>query len=158
MSFPPYSRTTGAWIILFGVYCLGYIYNWKRRENLGWSFWGNLVLGIQRNDAHHFVISPSWRDGGHIAFGADLVSVGVASCLYSWTNGWILAKLAQTVLGWGKEVIRFWWPWPLFHGHTSTLNVKFWPKIACLHPISWTKWWIQTKRYVLRHCDSQRFD
>ena len=35
---------------------------------------------------------------GHIAFGADPVSVRVASCLHSisWTNGWILTKLAQT--------------------------------------------------------------
>ena len=38
--------------------------------------------------------------GGHTAFGADPVGVGVrvAYCLRSipWTNGWILTKLAQT--------------------------------------------------------------
>ena len=27
-----------------------------------------------------------------------------------------------------KGMFRFWWPWPHFQGHTSTLNVKFWPK------------------------------
>ena len=31
----------------------------------------------------------------------------------------------DTLLGWGKEVIRFWCPWPHFQGHTSTLNVNF---------------------------------
>ena len=27
-----------------------------------------------------------------------------------------------TLLGQGEEVIRFWWPWPHFQGHTSTLK------------------------------------
>ena len=27
-------------------------------------------------------------------------------------------------MGYRKEVIRFWWPWPHFQDHTSTLNVK----------------------------------
>ena len=26
----------------------------------------------------------------------------------------------DTLLWWGKEVIRFWWRWPHFQGHTST--------------------------------------
>ena len=28
----------------------------------------------------------------------------------------------DTLLGGGKEVIRFWWPWPHFQGHTNTLK------------------------------------
>ena len=56
----------------------------------------------------------------------------------------------------GKEVVRFWWPWPHFQGHTSILNVKFWPRKACLHPISWTKWWILAKHYALYHWDNEK--
>ena len=41
-------------------------------------------------------------------------------------------------VGWFKDLIRFWWPWPYFQGNTNTLNVTFGKK-ACLHPISWTK-------------------
>ena len=26
---------------------------------------------------------------------------------------------------------------------------KFWPKKACLLPISWTKWWILAKHYLM---------
>ena len=60
----------------------------------------------------------------HIAFGVDPISLCIASCLHSisWTNGWILTKLAQTHYWMGEEVIRFWWPWPHFQGHTSTLK------------------------------------
>ena len=123
------------------------------------------------------IIEGEW--GGHTAFGVDPISV--ASCLHSisWTNGWILTKLAQThyweggkkllnlsdlefifkvtpalwsfqiwpkkaclhsllnqwmdsgqisyigTLGWSKNLIRFWWPWPNFQGHQT---LKFWPK------------------------------
>ena len=56
---------------------------------------------------------------------------------------------AVALLGQGKEVVRFWWPWSSFQGHTSTLNVKFWPKKAWLHPVSWTKWWILARLHVL---------
>ena len=48
--------------------------------------------------------------GGHSAFGADPVVVGVcvASCLHSisGTKEWILTKLAQTHYWDGKKVIR----------------------------------------------------
>ena len=39
----------------------------------------------------------------------------------------------DTLLGWGKEVIRFWWSWPHFE------------VASCLHSISWTSGWILTK-------------
>ena len=55
----------------------------------------------------------------------------------------------DTLLGGRKEVIRFWWPWPLFQGDTSTEIFKFLPKKACVHPISWTKWRILAKLYIL---------
>ena len=55
---------------------------------------------------------------------------------------------------WGK-MIRFWWPWPHFQGHISTLNVKFWQKkLVCTLGISWTKWCILAKLYVLYHWDN----
>ena len=43
-------------------------------------------------------LQPKGRGWGHIAFGADPVSVRLASCLHSisWTNKWILTKLAKT--------------------------------------------------------------
>ena len=52
--------------------------------------WGHIAFGADRV--------------GVIAFGADPVGVRVASCLHSisWTNGWILTKLAQT---------RYWEGW-----------------------------------------------
>ena len=34
----------------------------------------------------------------------------------------------ETSIERGEKMIRFCWPWPHFQGHTSTLNVKFWPK------------------------------
>ena len=55
-------------------------------------------------------------------------------------------------LGWFKDLIRFWWPWPNFQGHHTIKTLKFsnlWPKKACLHPISWTKWWILAKLHIL---------
>ena len=103
--------------------------------------------------------------GGHTAFGA--IGICVASCLHSitWTNGWILTKLAQThyweggkkcsdfgdrdlifkvtpalwnflvlnqmtdsgqtsyILGWFKDLIRFWWLWSNFQGHHTIKTV-----------------------------------
>ena len=53
----------------------------------------------------------------------------------------------------GKEMTRFWWPWPHFQGHTS-FECQILTKKACLHPISWTKWWILAKLYVLCHWDN----
>ena len=48
-------------------------------------------------------------------------------------------NLNRHTIGTGKQVIRFWWPWPHFQGQISTLNIKFLPKAAYLHPISWIK-------------------
>ena len=74
----------------------------------------------------NFIMSPQLkRRGGHIAFGVDPVSVRVASCLhsFSWTNAWILTKLAQTHYWDGaKKWLDFSDPWPHFQGHTSTLK------------------------------------
>ena len=55
-------------------------------------------------------------------------------------NQWV--DFGQTckdiLLGGGKDVIRFWWPWPHFQGHTSTLKFSSFDKKkkkAYLHPI-----------------------
>ena len=58
-------------------------------------------------------------------------------------------------LGWFKDLIRFLWPWPNFQGHHTikTDIFKFWPKKACLHPVSWTKWQILAKIHILQCWD-----
>ena len=76
------------------------------------------------------------------------VKMSPVCTLISWTNWWIFTKLTQKRhwdmgkkwLDFGDIDIQY---------QTSTLNVKFWPKQTCLHPISWTKWWILAKPYVL---------
>ena len=66
-------------------------------------------------DARHFVsniiMSPTEWEGGHIAFGADPVGVGVAFCLHSCLLNQYVdfdQTCTDTSLGGGKEVIRFW--------------------------------------------------
>ena len=44
-------------------------------------------------------------------------------------------------IGWFKDLIRFWWPWPNFQGQ-HTIDCKNEP---CLHSFSWTNRWILTK-------------
>ena len=42
-----------------------------------------------------------------------------SSCAhYLFNTGWKFDQTSTgTLSGWGKEVIRFWWPWPYFQGH-----------------------------------------
>ena len=40
----------------------------------------------------------------------------------------------NTLLGVGKEVIKFWWLWPHFQGHTSTLNYQILTKKSLSAP------------------------
>ena len=42
----------------------------------------------------------------------------------------------DTLLGLGKEVIRFWWPWPYFQGHYKDSKSE-----PCVHSISWINRW-----------------
>ena len=97
-------------------------------------------------------MSPQPKGRGTYWFWCGSRGVHVASCLHSRVD--FDQTEADTLFGRGKDVIRFWWPWHHFHGHTSILNVKFWSKTACLHTISWTKWWILAERNVLYHWDS----
>ena len=41
-------------------------------------------------------------------------------------------------LGHSEELIRFWWPWPIFQGRCGTYSAKFKTKRAFLHVFSWT--------------------
>ena len=77
-----------------------------------WSGFNMTLLSTRGVSCFKQVISPRPKGTGHIAFGADPVGVGnpVASCLryISWTNRWILTKLAQThYLKKGKKWLDF---------------------------------------------------
>ena len=56
-------------------------------------------------------------------------------------GGGFLSNWQWHIIGMGERHV--WWRWLNFLGHTSTSNVYF--DQNCLHPISWTKWWILTK-------------
>ena len=63
-------------------------------------------------------------------------------------------QTCTTILLWhGKELIRFWWPWPHFQGHRRGSNC--W-KMAFLHPISRMNGWILTKLVHLYCCDMEK--
>ena len=55
-----------------------------------------------------------------------------------------------TSLGWEKEVIRFWWPWPYFQGHLHYKDSKSEP---CVRSISWINRWNLTKLAQIHHWD-----
>ena len=61
------------------------------------------------------------------------------SCIL-WTCGWIFIRLALILCLEGKRVIRFWWHWPYFYGHTSTLLFLFLTKCVFQHAISLNKY------------------
>ena len=89
-----------------------------------------LFTNFARVEFECMFMSPATEgEGVHIALGADPVVVGIASCLYSitWPNRWI-------------SFSRSYQHFEIF---------KFWPKKACLHPISWTKWRILAKLHTL---------
>ena len=70
--------------------------------------------------------------------------------LVSWTNGWILTKLAQTHY-WdgGKKWLDFADHDFIFKVTPTHWNFQIFTKKACLHPVSWTKWWVLAKRHIL---------
>ena len=97
----------------------------EKTENITYIFLWIVVWNNLEYCYNILLCPPNWRGRGHIAFGTDPVSVNVAHCLHSisWTNGWILTKLAQThYLEGGKKCLDFRWHWPHFEGHTGTLN------------------------------------
>ena len=64
--------------------------------------------------------------------------------------GWILAKLAQIhYWDWGKKWLGFVDHDLIFKVTPALWMSNFLPKKSCLHPISWTKWRILAKLYVL---------
>ena len=73
------------------------------------------------------------------------------SALYiSWTNGWILTKLAQ-MHNWerGKKILDFFYLDLIFKVTPALWNFQILTKKACLHPICWTKWSILAKLHIL---------
>ena len=98
--------------------------------------------------------------GGGILFLVQIPLAPVASCLHSisWTMGGFWPNLHNTLMGRGKEVIRFWWPWPHFQGHTSTLKCSnFDQKILRMSLVCTIspepKWCILTKLAQEHHWD-----
>ena len=93
------------------------------------------------------------EDGGHIAFGADPVGVRIAALHL--LNQWVdLTKLAQTHY-WegGKKWLDFGDTDLIFKITPALWNFKILTKKACLLPISWTKWRILAKLYILQRWD-----
>ena len=91
-------------------------------------------------------------EGGGVERGHRLFENGFSASYLQ--NEWKDFDLTCTaILLWhGKELIRFWWPWPHFQGHTS---LDYW-NMACLHPISWRNRWILTKLAQLYCCDMEK--
>ena len=67
----------------------------------------------------------------------------------SWTNWWSLTKLAQTHY-WegGKKWLDFGYIGLIFKVIPALWNFQFLDQKTCLHPISWSKWWILTKIHI----------
>ena len=69
---------------------------------------------------------PKPKGVEHIVFGADPVGVGVRVASFPrvifWTDGRIFwPNLHRYTVGRADELIRFWWPWPNFQGHSDLL-------------------------------------
>ena len=74
-------------------------------------------------------------------------------------NRWIQTKhMVWCITGMGKNLIRFWWPWPYFQGHHMNIFWLPWSEfqghhatwvvkmsIVCTLEIWKTNWWILTK-------------
>ena len=79
------------------------------------------------------------------------ILIGKSLCAHYLLNQWLefYQTSTDTSLGQGKEVIRFWWPWPHFQGHyiIKTKNE------LCMHSISWFNRWNLTKLAQLHHWD-----
>ena len=96
------------------------------------------------------IMSPNQKGGGTYCFWCTSHQRCSLSSLYPLNQSMDFDQTyTDTLLGGSKEVIRFWWPWPPFQGHTNFEIFKLWPKKACLHPISWTKWRIMDKLHIL---------
>ena len=124
----------------------------------------NAVLACLTEYVHVYQLCPHNRmGGGHIAFGADPVGVGVGVRVGVSVGVGVRVRVARCLHS------TSWTNWPNFHRHIigreekKWLNfgdvdlifkvtpalLKFWPKKACLHPISWTKWRILAKLHIL---------
>ena len=66
-----------------------------------------------RRGAYWFWCGSHWRLWGRLCSFAS-----VRYLLYQWME--FYQTCIDTLLGWGKGLIRFWWPWPYFQGYIST--------------------------------------
>ena len=73
-------------------------------------------------------------------------------CAHYMLNQWLefFQTSTDTSLGHGKEVIRFWWPWPHFQGHYIIKTLKM--SLVCTL-ISWINRWNLTKLAQIHHWD-----
>ena len=69
----------------------------------------------------------------------SLVNAVKSLCAHYLFNQWLEFDQisTDTSSGWGKEVIRFWWPWPYFQGHyiinTQKVSLVNAVKSLCAH-------------------------
>ena len=72
------------------------------------------------------------------------------ACLHpiSWKNGWIFSKPTSKLLRHGKELIKFWWPWPHFQGHRRAQIVG--KKLFCTISPGWMDgFWLNLHIYIV---------
>ena len=73
-------------------------------------------------------------------------------CAHFLFNQWPEFEQTSTDIwsGWGKEVIKFWWPWPYFQGHYIIKTLK----VSLVYTlISWINRWNLTKLAQIHNWD-----
>ena len=97
-------------------------------HSVSWITRWNLTKVEQR---HHWDWEKKWLDVGdlylvfksHRHFETQIL-IEKSLCAHYILNQQLefYQTSADTSLGHAEEVIRFWWPWPHFHGHTGTVQ------------------------------------
>ena len=118
-----------SWINRWNLTRLAQIHNWN---------WGKKWLD--------FILFPR----SHRQFNTQIL-IEKSLCAHYTLNQWLelYQTSTDTSLGYGKEVIRFWWPWPHFQCH-YIIKTKNEP---CMHTISWINRWNLTKVAQILHWD-----
>ena len=79
---------------------------------------------------HHWDWGKKWLDFGDLDLIFKVTQTQIliekSLCAHCILNQWLefYQTSTDTSLGQGKEVIRFWWPWPHFQGHYFKNTLK----------------------------------